>query len=68
MFDPNLPQEGTPLDAVQMRSQLNGLKALIDAALGITAAAQVDATNTLPTRQSCQCERERGRQYPAFDL
>ena len=31
MFDPNLPQEGTPLDAVQMRSQFNGLKALIDA-------------------------------------
>ncbi|MFN0078646.1 MAG: hypothetical protein ACKVY0_19470 [Prosthecobacter sp.] len=30
-FDPNLPQENTPADAVQMRSQLNGLKDLIDA-------------------------------------
>jgi hypothetical protein len=47
MFDPNLPQEGTPLDAVQMRSQLNGLKSLIDAILTVTAA-QVDSTTTLP--------------------
>jgi hypothetical protein len=47
MFDPNLPQEGTPLDAVQMRSQLNGLKAIIDAILTVSAA-QVDSTNTLP--------------------
>ena len=46
-FDPNLPQEGTPLDAVQMRSQLNGLKAIIDAILTVSAA-QVDSTNTLP--------------------
>ena len=46
-FDPNLPQENTPLDAAQMRSQLNGLKAFIDAILTVTAA-QVDATNTLP--------------------
>ena len=46
-FDPNLPQEGTPLDAVQMRSQLNGLKAIIDAILTLTAA-QVDGVNTLP--------------------
>ena len=30
-FDPALPQENTPVDAAQMRSQLNGLKALIDA-------------------------------------
>ena len=47
MFDPNLPQENTLADAVQMRSQLNGLKALIDAILTVTAA-QVDSTNTLP--------------------
>ena len=47
MFDPNLPQENTPADAVQMRSQLNGLKALIDAIQSVTAA-QVDSTNTLP--------------------
>lgn len=31
MFDPNLPQENTVADAAQMRSQFNGLKALIDA-------------------------------------
>ena len=31
MFDPTLPQPGTEIDADQMRSQLNGLKALIDA-------------------------------------
>ena len=30
-FDPNLPQASTEIDAVQMRAQLNGLKALIDA-------------------------------------
>ena len=47
MFDPNLPQENTPADAVQMRSQLNGLKAIIDAILTVTAA-QVDSTTTLP--------------------
>ena len=47
MFDPNLPQENTPADAVQMRSQLNGLKALIDAIQTVTAV-QVDSTNTLP--------------------
>lgn len=46
-FDPNLPQENTPADAVQMRSQLNGLKAIIDAILTVTAA-QVDSTTTLP--------------------
>lgn len=46
-FDPNLPQENTPLDAAQIRAQLNGLKALIDAILAVTDA-QVDATNTLP--------------------
>ena len=30
-FDPNLPQENTEVDAVQMRAQFNGLKDLIDA-------------------------------------
>ena len=30
-FDPTLPVEDTPLDAAQMRDQLNGLKDLIDA-------------------------------------
>jgi hypothetical protein len=47
MFDPNIPQAGTEIDAVQMRSQLNGLKDLIDAVPTITSA-QVDAVNTLP--------------------
>ena len=47
MFDPNQPQAGTEIDAVQMRGQLNGLKDLIDAILTVTAA-QVDATSTLP--------------------
>ena len=51
MFDPTLPQEGTPLDAVQMRAQLNGLKALIDAVLTLSAA-QVDTVNTLPPGSS----------------
>lgn len=47
MFDPTLPQEGTPVDAVQIRNQLNGLKAIIDAILTVTNA-QVDGVNTLP--------------------
>ena len=47
MFDPNLPQAGTEIDAVQMRSQLNGLKSIIDAVPTITSA-QVDTVNTLP--------------------
>ncbi|MBE7493360.1 MAG: hypothetical protein HS117_00285 [Verrucomicrobiaceae bacterium] len=47
MFDPSLPQENTPVDAVQMRGQLNGLKALIDA-LGSVTGATVDAVNSLP--------------------
>ena len=46
-FDPNLPQENTPADAVQMRSQLNGLKSLIDAVPTITSAV-VDSVTTLP--------------------
>ena len=46
-FDPSLPQENTLADAAQMRSQFNGLKALIDANLTIHAA-QVDAVNTTP--------------------
>ncbi len=46
-YDPDQPQAGTEIDAVQMRGQLNGLKDLIDAIQAILAA-QVDATNTLP--------------------
>ncbi len=44
---PNLPQAGTEIDAVQMRSQLNSLKALIDAVPGITSVV-IDGVNTLP--------------------
>jgi len=47
LYDPNLPLANTEIDAVQMRSQLQGLKALIDAILTITAA-QVDGMNTQP--------------------
>ncbi len=47
MFDPNLPQAGTEIDAVQMRSQLNGLKAIIDAVPGLTDVV-IDAVTTLP--------------------
>ena len=47
MYDPNLPQVGTEIDAVQMRGQFNGLKDLIDALQSVTAA-QVDGVNTLP--------------------
>ena len=46
-YDPNIPQAGTEIDAVQMRGQLNGLKDLIDAVPTITSAV-VDAVNTLP--------------------
>lgn len=45
-FDPNLPQAGTEIDAVQMRGQLNGLKDLIDAIVTLTAA-QVDGVNSV---------------------
>jgi len=44
-FNPNLPQEGTLVDAVQMRAQLNGLHDEI-AAVGSVTGAQVDSTNT----------------------
>jgi hypothetical protein len=67
MFDPNLPQENTPADAVQMRSQLNGLKAIIDAILTVTAA-QVDSTTTLPQGSSRERECERGGQHAALQL
>ena len=46
-FDPTLPQANTEIDADQMRSQLNGPKALIDAIQRLTAA-QIDAVNTVP--------------------
>jgi hypothetical protein len=46
-YDPNLPQAGTEIDAVQMRAQLNGLKTIIDAVPTITSAV-VDSVDTLP--------------------
>jgi hypothetical protein len=46
-FDPNLPSNNTPNSSAQMRSQLTGLKALIDAVPTVTSA-MVDAVNTLP--------------------
>ena len=52
-YDPNLPQAGTEIDAVQMRSQLNGLKDLIDAMASVNAAV-VDGTNTLPAGSPAQ--------------
>jgi hypothetical protein len=44
-YDPTLPQEGTEIDAVEMRSQLNCLKDLIDAISTITAA-EIDSVTT----------------------
>ena len=49
-YDPALPANNTKASATQMRSQFNGLKALIDAAPGITAA-QVDVVNTVAAGQ-----------------
>jgi hypothetical protein len=45
-FDPNLPADGTDMVSSEMRTQLTGLKALIDAMPVITNAV-VDSTNTL---------------------
>ncbi len=46
-FDPTKPANNSPNSSAEMRSQLTGLKALIDAIPTITAA-QVDGVNTLP--------------------
>ena len=46
-FDPNLPAQGSANSSAEMRGQLNGLKALIDAVPTITSAV-VDSVNTLP--------------------
>src|SRR5712671_6862240 len=45
-FDPNKPANGSPGSSAEMRSQLNGLKAFIDAIVTLTAAT-VDGVNTL---------------------
>jgi len=46
MFNPSLPADGTKATAAEMRAQLTGLKALIDAIPGITAAV-VDSVTTV---------------------
>lgn len=46
-FDPAKPANNSPNSSAEMRSQLTGLKALIDAILTITSA-QVDGVNTVP--------------------
>jgi hypothetical protein len=51
MYNPALPADGSPLSSAEMRSQLTGLKALIDAISSITAA-MVDSTTTLPPGSS----------------
>ena len=42
-FDPNQPQNGEIIDAVQLRDQFNGLKALIDAQAATTTVGRVAA-------------------------
>jgi hypothetical protein len=49
-YDPALPADHSPLVSAEMRGQLTSLKALIDAAPGITSAV-VDAVNTVPAGQ-----------------
>src|SRR6266446_269002 len=44
-FDPSKPSENTPLDAVEMRGQLNGLKDLIDAKVESVTGGVVDSTD-----------------------
>jgi hypothetical protein len=46
LFDPNKPAFGSPDSSAEMRGQLNGLKALIDAGSGITGAV-VDSVTTV---------------------
>jgi hypothetical protein len=50
-FDPTLPANNSPGSSAQMRSQLTGLKAIIDAVPTITSAV-VDSVNTLPAGSS----------------
>jgi hypothetical protein len=47
VFDPTKPANNSPNSSAEMRSQLTGLKDLIDGILPLTAA-QVDSTATLP--------------------
>ncbi|MFN0075461.1 MAG: hypothetical protein ACKVY0_03190 [Prosthecobacter sp.] len=64
-YDPNIPQPGTEIDAVQMRAQFNGLKDLIDTipagppgqngsdGTSVTGAI-IDGTNTLNPGDAAQ--------------
>ena len=45
-FDPSKPAEDSPLDAAEMRSQLTGLKALIDAQQATIADLQSNVSLT----------------------
>ena len=45
-FDPTLPKENTPLDAAQMRDQLNGLADMIGSGGGISQHQLDDAIAT----------------------
>lgn len=47
MFDPNLPLPNASITSAVLRGQFNGLKDLIDALPGVTAAV-VDGVTTLP--------------------
>ena len=49
-FNPNLPQEGTELDAAQMRGQFNGLKEYID----VLTQRVADLEAQLATRPTMQ--------------
>jgi len=46
-FDPTYPPTNAEIESAPLRSQFNGLKALIDAVASVNAAV-VDGTNTLP--------------------
>ena len=46
-FDPTKPANNSPNSSAEMRSQFNGLKALIDS-IATVSAAQVDGVTTLP--------------------
>ena len=52
-FDPSKPASNTPNSSAEMRAQLNGLKALIDA-ISTVSAAQVDSTTSLPNGAAAQ--------------
>ena len=52
-FDPSKPASNTPNSSAEMRAQLNGLKALIDA-ISTVSAAQVDSTTSLPSGAAAQ--------------